>query len=205
MTVEARFDQLEAAVRDVVRLLAMQPLPAPVQQVEGNVTVDGQVHVPGVASDAQLEKAVGFLRQLADRPPVDVHVPDVGPVRLDAASVEALAGLFPERVRLDDDQMQELRRALSQAAGGGTPMVAGPSGQRRVLEGIQRGLTDYETRLDYAGRSDSSPVFVGKAAQGTPVDGDGWQVQRLEYDGDGRLVRVQVRGGSWSGRADGWL
>lgn len=59
---------------------------------------------------------------------------------------------------------------------------------------------DQEVRLDYASRSDTNPVYVGRAIQGTPPTSP-WSVQRLEYDANSRLTRVQVLPGPWDNRA----
>jgi hypothetical protein len=58
---------------------------------------------------------------------------------------------------------------------------------------------DLEVRLDYAGRSDTNPVYVGRAAPATPSSSP-WSVQRLEYDANSRLTRVQVLSGPWDSR-----
>ena len=70
---------------------------------------------------------------------------------------------------------------------------------------VMRGLTDYETRLDYSTRLDGNPVYVGKHANGTSTTSTTWTVQKLTYDSLSRLTRAQVLSGSWSGRAAlGW-
>lgn len=57
-----------------------------------------------------------------------------------------------------------------------------------------------DTRLDYAGRPDGNPVYVGKAPQGTGAGSPGWEIRRLEYDASGRLVRSQTLTGTWNYR-----
>lgn len=66
--------------------------------------------------------------------------------------------------------------------------LGGPSTTKRVI-------------LDYDGRTDSNPVYVGKASQSTLVAATTWEVLKLFYDGSGRLVDSQVITGSWTGRA----
>lgn len=79
------------------------------------------------------------------------------------------------------------------------PLPTGAASDATLLD-VKRALTDYETRLDYAGRTDANPVYVGKAAQGAATTTT-WVVQRLEYDASGRLTRAQVLQGPWDNRA----
>lgn len=95
---------------------------------------------------------------------------------LPAAQVTALTP--PATFPLPDAQLEALR-----------PAVDAPS----------------ETRMDYATRTDGNPVYVGKADQGTATTATTWTIQRLEYDGSARLVRVQTLTGAWDSRATlGW-
>lgn len=62
-----------------------------------------------------------------------------------------------------------------------------------------------ENRLDYAGRTDGNPVYVGDAAPGTLTTAAAWNVFKLEYDTSNRLTRKQVRQGVvWDQRTVGW-
>ncbi len=70
-----------------------------------------------------------------------------------------------------------------------------------TLSAIRAGLpADYTKKLDYDGRADSNPVYVGMALTGIDDDGE-WTIQKLTYDGASRLTQVQVSSGAWSDRA----
>ena len=59
-------------------------------------------------------------------------------------------------------------------------------------------------KIDYAGRADSNPVYIGIAAPGTSDDATAgaWLIQKCTYDGSNRLtVRAINRAGSWTNRA----
>lgn len=59
--------------------------------------------------------------------------------------------------------------------------------------------------LDYAERTDGNPVYVGDAIPGTLTSSPGWNVLRLEYDVNNRLIRKRVRLNiSWDNRTVGW-
>lgn len=81
-----------------------------------------------------------------------------------------------------------------------------PPDNSAVLSDIKRSVTDYEVRLDYDVRTDSNPVYVGKASNASATSDGVWSVQKLSYDSDGRVERVQVLDGSiWDDRASlGW-
>lgn len=55
--------------------------------------------------------------------------------------------------------------------------------------------------LDYAGRTDANPVYIGQAPQGTVTSALVWQVQKLSYDNSARLTEQEyLTGISWDGR-----
>ncbi len=57
--------------------------------------------------------------------------------------------------------------------------------------------------LDYDVRTDSNPVFFGKAAPGVAAASVTWTVFKFAYDGSNRLVTSDVRSPvSWTNRAD---
>lgn len=68
---------------------------------------------------------------------------------------------------------------------------------------------DTEKRLDYDTREDENPVYIAFAeyvftsetAAITPAESDTWIIQKLTYDSDSRLTRIQVARGSWTDRA----
>lgn len=94
------------------------------------------------------------------------------------------------------------------STGGGGPSVVGlndASGNRLTLTPtgaihISRETVE-ESRLDYDIRTDSLPVYVGKAIQGTLTSDPTWIVQLLTYDSSDRLVRAQVLVGAWDSRS----
>lgn len=80
--------------------------------------------------------------------------------------------------------------------------VANPLSAGAVLLDIKRGVTDYETRLDYDGRTDDQPVYVGRASSGASVALAEWTIEKVTYDGNDRPTRKQVLDGvSWNDRA----
>jgi hypothetical protein len=70
-----------------------------------------------------------------------------------------------------------------------------------VLADVKRSVTDYESRLDYAGRADGNPVYIGKNAQAALTSAATWTIQKLDYDTNNRLTRAQVKTGAWDNRA----
>ena len=65
-----------------------------------------------------------------------------------------------------------------------------------------KGITDYETRLDYEARGDLQPVYVGRALDGTGVVVEIWTIEKITYDGQNRPTRKQVKSNvAWSTRA----
>lgn len=72
-----------------------------------------------------------------------------------------------------------------------------------LLADIKRAVTDFEVRLDYATRTDSNPVYVGKAKQGSLTsDANAWTIQKITYDTSNRSTRVEVLVGAWDNRAN---
>ncbi len=59
--------------------------------------------------------------------------------------------------------------------------------------------------MDYNGRADGNPVYVGTAAEGVAEGDTGqWQIQKLEYDGSNRIISKKIcRTASWTDRASG--
>lgn len=70
---------------------------------------------------------------------------------------------------------------------------------------LQTRAVDLRTILDYDGRTDGNPVYVGVNAQAALVGDATWYIKKLFYDASARLVDVQILIGAWSGRAAlGW-
>lgn len=67
---------------------------------------------------------------------------------------------------------------------------------------------DSEKRLDYDTRTDDNPVYIGFAEYQfisatesiTPSTTDIWIVQKLTYDSENRVTRIQVARGAWDDR-----
>lgn len=55
--------------------------------------------------------------------------------------------------------------------------------------------------LDYATRTDGSPVYVGKNRQAAATTDNTWVIQRFTYDSSSRPTDVQVLTGVWNDRA----
>lgn len=94
-------------------------------------------------------------------------------------------------------------RQRIQVGGAALGELAGVS-DRPLASGIHglatRPVAD-RTLLDYDGRLDGNPVYVGSNGQAALVAGTNWVVKKLFYDSLSRLVDAQVLTGSWTGRA----
>ncbi len=130
-----------------------------------------------------LERAISELKPL---PPQNL---DLNPVyRSYEQTAKAIRELLGE--------VKTTNTRIAHIGGGGYA----PPDPRHLID-IKRSITDAESRLDYAARSDSNPVYVGKAENGTPTTTQTWVIQRLTYDGTDRLIRVEVLTGAWDSRA----
>lgn len=131
-----------------------------------------------------------------------------GVVALTEATIRALRD-----VRLPDEQVRAMSHVA--AGGGGGSRLRNTAGQ--VISPATSDRQDEiiallggpeplrETRLDYDGRTDGSPVYEGRAEQGTATSATSRQVRRFDYDVDGRTVRIQILTGAWDNRAAlGW-
>lgn len=77
--------------------------------------------------------------------------------------------------------------------------------ERQLLLHMVEGTAQYETRLDYDVRSDTQPVYIGRAVNNTDVANSGWTIEKFTYDGANRPIRKQVLAGAWNDRATlGW-
>lgn len=68
------------------------------------------------------------------------------------------------------------------------------------LANLTRGISDADTRLDYGPRTDTQPVYIGRAPMATETSAGSWTIERLTYDGSDRPVAKEVRYGSWDDR-----
>ncbi len=71
----------------------------------------------------------------------------------------------------------------------------------QAVADVKRGVTDYETRLDYWFRSDEQPIYLGRNVNGAPTASPTWVIEKVEYDVSGRPVRKQTLIGAWDNRA----
>lgn len=61
------------------------------------------------------------------------------------------------------------------------------------------------TQLDYDGRTDSNPVYIGQNTQGAADTDTDWEIKRITYDITNRAVDIQFLIGAWDQRATlGW-
>lgn len=71
---------------------------------------------------------------------------------------------------------------------------------KSLTQDIKRSVTDFESRLDYDGRTDGNAVYVGKNTNGRATSASDWSIQKLTYDSSNRLTRAQVLTGAWDNR-----
>lgn len=112
----------------------------------------------------------------------------------------ALIGKFAEEVKTAGSNVPQ--KVLGGQAGkikDAKGVVVSPATEETV-SALRRGLTDFESRLDYGARTDSNPVYVGKALAGSATSGGGWTIQKFTYDTSDRATRVQVVEGVWDDR-----
>lgn len=108
-------------------------------------------------------------------------------------------------VRIRDDQEFAVSNFPSSTEVSNFPATQAVSGTVTVsgsdLSDIKRGLTDYETRLDYSTRLDDQPIYVGRAPANTATTATTWTIEKLTYDANGRPTRTQVfSAASWDNR-----
>lgn len=60
--------------------------------------------------------------------------------------------------------------------------------------------SERQIRLDYDGRSDDNPVYVGYATAGTASSDSDWMILKFTYDGSDRVTLVQIAYGAWDSR-----
>jgi len=58
-----------------------------------------------------------------------------------------------------------------------------------------------QKKIDYDGRGDDNPVYVGFNTSDAATSDTDWVVQKVTYDGSDRPTLVQVARGSWDNRA----
>lgn len=175
--------------------------------------------------EVALQKMVDkFTRSLPEIEPVDM-TPVAAAIReignkpqpnLERALVEELWAIFSELHMKPDDWDRIARQIADAVSGQKTTIIGGGGGGGRLrntnnteinpatedtLADIKRGITDQETRFDYGARTDSSPVYIGKADDGTATTETTWTIQKLTYDASDRVTRIEVGAGAWDDRS----
>lgn len=189
----AMLDQLLAAIRDIDPSVTVMPAPVDLSAVVdsigqlqaylGSLPVP-QVNVPSNLSVAPTEGAIFDVR-------------NVEPIRLDDATVKALKSAA--------GATQQAARVMSSGGSYG-PVVDKLGDLQDVLDNILTELggsaSGKANLLDYDGRTDGNPVYVGSAPQGTATSAASWTVQRLEYDASSRLtIKQEITDAVWDDRA----
>lgn len=178
-----RLAAIELLLADLARLLADRPAPPPsppapdLTPIAERIDALAAVRQPLGPTAAEIAEAIATTV----RPPE----PDTAL----AATLEAIRAML--------EALEWRSRSPVQAFGGGAVNL-NPN-DRSLLEDIKRHVNDMEVRLDFTGRLDSNPVYVGRAVQGTATTAD-WAIQKLDYDANSRLIRVQVQEGAWDDR-----
>jgi len=69
----------------------------------------------------------------------------------------------------------------------------------------------FQQKLDYAGRTDGQPVYIGWATPGVQDTDAKWKIRKLTYNTDGSLSQIQFANGDvgfqqiWANRSDSTL
>ena len=80
------------------------------------------------------------------------------------------------------------------------PFGANTFAAKNVVEPIPAAFLS-QKRLDYDGRSDDNPVYVGFNVRGAVSSDVTWVIQKLTYDGSNRVTLVQIALDAWDNRA----
>lgn len=127
-----------------------------------------------------------------------------------AAEQATLASVLTQlqAINLDLDALATRATAAAQTDGSQrTQLVDGAGDVAGVYAdgSLQTRAVDLRTILDYDGRTDGNPVYVGTNAQTALVAASTWWIKKLFYDANARLIDAQILVGAWSGRAAlGW-
>jgi hypothetical protein len=76
------------------------------------------------------------------------------------------------------------------------PFGLGAFGAKMVMEPMPPASYTQKV-LDYGGRTDSNPVYVGFNFRGAATSDVNWVLQKLTYDASDRVVLVQIAIDSW--------
>lgn len=183
---------------DVTAILLGRVIDA-IADLSARLNEPAQVTVPPVDL-SEIVMAVSSLR------------PSAMPEELAAAIAAQLAprnedalALTLEKISSSLEQIEWASRAPNAVVGGGVmnlpPHMVSNNALMVTDPDVKRGITDFESRLDYAGRTDDQPVYVGRASSGTATSSGVWVVEKVTYDGSDRPTRKQVLTGAWDNRA----
>jgi hypothetical protein len=142
-------------------------------------------------------------------PPPELPVPvvNVPPVDLKPVSEEIqrvltqTTGVWTEALEKVTQALQRQRLQFNNVRVDDTGIV------QRLDQLLEQNRVD--TRFDYEGRTDDSPVYIGRAAPGTSTSEPTWAVMKLTWEnapnGKPRTVMIQTRTGAWDNRTGlGW-
>jgi hypothetical protein len=144
-------------------------------------------------------------------PAPEIVIPDFSAVLRQVLSEIAESSERTER-SLDAlvDHLEMLTEKVTQskpvmAVGSGRGDAALSDVDRGLLTDIKRAVSDFSTKYDYDVRTDSNPVYIGKALTDTSTAASTWVLIKFGYDGSDRPVDIEIRNGSWDDRASaGW-
>lgn len=196
--------RIEDALAGLAEEMRTLSLPVPVVEPTTPPTVDVSVPTEGLveAIVRALHEAVAALPE-----------PPTPQVNLEGITAEADLGPLLEAAQQQRSVMEALNEKLANITAGprshfdgrlrdndglistSNPLAVGGND----LADIKRGVTDFETRLDYDVRTDSNPVYLGRALDGTSVT-ETWTIQKFTYDGSDRVTQIQVTEGRWDAR-----
>jgi len=79
------------------------------------------------------------------------------------------------------------------------PYGVGTFAAKNVVQPIPPAFSS-QKRIDYDGRSDDNPVYVGFNVSGKIASDTNWVIQKVTYDVSNRVTLVQVATDSWDNR-----
>lgn len=148
---------------------------------------------------------VGIRQNTSPDRPIDCETVVIGGdtvyrQRIQAPAVETKL----DTLNAKDFSTQATSQAISDRIGAlSSPASGSVNAQLATLQRSTDG--DNEVRLDYDVRTDSNPVYIGRALPGTGTSSATWTIKRFTYDASARATRIQVLVGAWDSRAGlGW-
>jgi len=84
------------------------------------------------------------------------------------------------------------------------PVIAFAEGEfpRKNYQSIWNFPEQFQTKIDYAGRTDDNPVYIGKSSRGSSTSEKNWVIYLITYDVSNRIDTIQVATGAWDSRTD---